>query len=136
MDDRIRWGRIVLAAVLLEVAITAVVLPVGAIYGNPLNPRPGQNTTPYLASAAVGCAVLGFLFGLWGAAKSSSRFALHGLLVGIVATVLYIGGCSLAPGGLPGVIAAYSPALFALFNVLRILGCWAGGIYHGVRRGA
>jgi hypothetical protein len=32
--DRIDWGRIVLAAALLEVAITAV-MPFGLIYGNP-----------------------------------------------------------------------------------------------------
>ena len=131
MDRRIRWGRVVLAAILLEVAITAVVLPFGLMYGNPLDARPGLplNTTPYFVAAGVGCAFLGFLFGFWAAAKASSRIALHGLLVGIVATLVYVGLCSLAPGGLPAVIAAYSPALFGLFNVLRILGCWAGGMY-------
>jgi hypothetical protein len=134
--DRIRWGRVILAAVLLEAAITAVVTPAGLIYGNPLNATPGEplNTTPYFVSAGVGCAVLGFLFGMWGAAKATSRFGLHGLLVGIVATLLYFGLCSLAPGGLSAVVAAYSLALYALFNVLRILGCWMGGIAQGRRR--
>lgn len=138
MDRRIRWGRIVLAAFLLEVAITAVVLPVGMIYGDPLSAPPGQpiNATPYFVAAAAGCAVLGFLFGMWGAAKASSRFSLHGLLVGITAMLLYFGLCSLAPGGLPAVIAAYGLAIYVLLNVLRTLGCWAGGIYLGKRRGA
>ena len=73
MSDRIHWGRIILSAVLLEVAITAVVTPFGMIYGNPLNAQPGQpmNTTPYFVAAGAGCAVLGFLFGRWAAAKAS-----------------------------------------------------------------
>src|SRR5438552_10956495 len=108
------WGRIIVAAVLLEVAITAVVTPFGMIYGNPLAPRPGANMTPYLASAAIGCAGLGFLFGWWVARKARSRFALHGLVTGIVATLLYFGLCSLAPGGIAGVIAAYGASLYAL----------------------
>jgi hypothetical protein len=131
MDHRIRWGRIVLSAFLLEVAITAFVTPFGLIYGNPLNATSGQpmNTTPYFVSAAVGCAGLGFLFGLWTARKASSRPGLHGLLTGIVASVIYFGLCLLAPGGLPAVIAAYSPAIYGLLNVLRTLGCWMGGLY-------
>ena len=128
MDTSIRWGRIVVAAILLEIAITALVLPFGMMYGNPLDPQPDRmNMTPYLVSAAVGCAGFGFVFGRWVARRAGSRVALHGLLVGVVATLLYFGLCSLAPGGLRGVIAAYSPALYATFNVLRILGAWAGG---------
>lgn len=136
MDIRIRWGRIVLAAVLLEVAITAVVLPFGMMYGNPLSADPGArgNTTPYFVSAAVGCAVLGFFFGRWVASKAGSRFALHGLLLGLTAMALYIGLGSLTPGGLPALITAYGPGLYMLFNVLRTLGCWAGGAYQGTRR--
>src|SRR5689334_21812622 len=108
MGEGLRWGRIVLAAVLLEVAITVFVLPFGLIYGNPLNAGPGgpTNTTPYFVAAGVGCAGLGFLFGIFGSARAQSRFALHGLLVGLLATVLYFGLCSLAPGGLAAVVTA------------------------------
>jgi hypothetical protein len=136
MEGQIRWGRIVMAAVLLEVAISLLVLPFALIFGNPLEPRPGEplNATPYFVAAAFGCAVLGFLSGFWVASKAASRFALHGLLVGITATLLYFGLCSLAPGGIPGVVAAYSAGLYALFNTLRIVGCWSGGIYLGMRR--
>src|SRR5262245_19860953 len=132
--SRIHWIRILLTAFLLEIAITAVVAPFGLIFGNPLNPPADgtvSNNTPYLAAAAIGCAVLGFLFGKWVARAAGSQHALHGLLLGIVATVMYIGLCSLAPGGIVGVITAYSPALYALFNVLRIGGCWAGGAFAG-----
>ena len=134
MDRRIRWGRILLAAFLLEVAITAVALPAGMFMGNPMQPPTdgsAVDATGYYVVVAVACAVLGFLFGMWGAAKASSRFGLHGLLVGITAMFMYFGLCSLAPGGLAGVIAAYGAAMYVLFNVLRTLGCWAGGGVSG-----
>jgi hypothetical protein len=137
MDHRIRWGRVVLAAFLLEVAITAVALPAGMFMGNPMQPPTdgsAVDATGYYVVVAVACAVLGFLFGMWGAAKASSRFGLHGLLVGIAAMLLYFGLCSLAPGGLPGVIAAYGLSMYVLFNALRTAGCWAGGAYLGTRR--
>lgn len=132
--SRIHWVRIVLTALLLEVAITAVVAPFGLIFGNPLNPPvngAASNNAPYFTAAAIGCALLGFLFGKWVARAAGSQQALHGLLLGIVATIIYVGLCSLAPGGLTAVITAYSPALYGLFNVLRIAGCWAGGASAG-----
>jgi hypothetical protein len=131
---RIHWIRIVLTAFLLEIAITAVVLPFALLYGDPIRPPAGgppPNNTPYFVAAAAGCAVLGFLFGRWTAHAAGSRQALHGLLVGVAATVIYFGLCSLAPGGISAVITAYSPALYALFNVLRVAGCWAGGASAG-----
>ena len=137
MDTRIRWGRIVLNAFLLELAISLIVTPFGLIYGNPLNVTPGGpgNTTPYLVSAAVGCAVMGFIFGRWTATKAGSQHALHGLLLGFTAMALYIGLGTLAPGGLSHIITAYGVGLYVLFNVLRTLGCWAGGWWAGRQRG-
>jgi hypothetical protein len=137
MDHRIRWGRIILAAFLLEVAITAVALPVGAIFGNPMNidpSAPPADGTVFYVTVALACFALGAVFGYWGAARSTSQFALHGLLVGLVAMAMYFGLCSLAPGGLAGVIAGYGLTMFVMFNVLRTVGCWAGGMYLGSRR--
>jgi hypothetical protein len=135
--DRIRWGRIVLAAVLLEAAITVLVIPFGLLFGNPMSPpADGRtvNTLPYLLAAAAGCAGFGFLFGRWAARESAARAPLHGLLTGIVATVLYIGGMSsLAPGGIAAVVTAYGAGWYVLFNVIRVLGCWLGGASQGRR---
>ena len=133
MDTRIRWGRIILAAVLLEIAITAVVMPVGLMFGNPLSTDPAGvgNTTPYFVCAAAGCAIMGFIFGAWAARKAGARHGLHGLLVGITALALYIALGSLAPGGLAAIITAYGLPLYILFNVLRTLGAWTGGMYAG-----
>ena len=138
MAHRIRWVRIVLSAFLLEIAITAVVLPVGMVFGSPLSPTPGEplNATPYLASAAISCAILGVLFGYWVASKASSRYGVHGLLTGITAMLIYFGLGSLAPGGIPAIVAAYSLSMYVLFNVLRTAGCWIGGLLVARRRAA
>jgi hypothetical protein len=138
MDTRIRWGWIVLVAFLLEVAITAAVIPVAMISGYPLGEPPDAsvNKTPFLTAAALGCALLGFLFGMWAASRAASRYALHGLLTGIVAMLIYFAMCSLSPGGIPAVMAAYGAGMYVLLNVLRTLGCFLGGMYLGKRRGA
>jgi hypothetical protein len=134
MTGRIRWGRIVLAAVLLEIAIIAVAVPVGLIFGNPLSTganAPPANPTIYYVVVALACLVLGAVFGAWAVRGASSGFAWQGLLVGIIAMALYFGLCSLAPGGLPAVIAGYGPARFVMFNTLRTIGCVGGAVLKG-----
>jgi hypothetical protein len=59
---------------------------------------------------------------------------LHGVLVGIGATVLYLGISSIPPGSISATIAAYGPFLFYLNNVLRIGGATAGAVYHGRKK--
>jgi hypothetical protein len=133
MASHIRWGRIVLAAFLLEVAITAVALPVGAVFGNPMNSADGPpvDGTVFRVVVALACFALGAVFGAWAVARATSGFALQGLLVGLVAMGMYFGLCSLAPGGVAGVIAGYGLWVFVMFNVLRTLGCVAGAMYRG-----
>lgn len=133
MDHRIRWGRLILAAFLLEVAITAVALPVGMLFSNPLNTAPGAvvDGTVYFVVVGVACFVLGAVFGNWAAARATSNFALQGLLVGVIAIAMYLGLCSLAPGGLAAVIAGYGATMFVIFNVARTLGCVLGAMRRG-----
>jgi hypothetical protein len=137
MDNRIRWGRIVLAAFLLEVAITAVALPAGMLMGNPMQPPADGSTvdaTGYYVVVAIACFVLGAVFGAWAVRGATSGFALQGLLVGLAAMAIYFGLCSLAPGGIAGVIASYGLHMFVIFNVLRTLGCVVGAMYLSKRR--
>jgi hypothetical protein len=82
---------------------------------------------------AVGCAVFGFLFGVWIARRVRGRFVLHGALLGIAATVLYLAIASIPPGSIPATIALYGPFLFYLNNALRIGAAMAGAAY-GARR--
>ena len=135
----IRWGRIVLAALLLEIALIAVALPVGLAFGNPLDRQPGglpvdpAGYNVFVVVVGLACLVLGAVFGAWAVARATSRFAVQGLLVGLLAMAIYFGLCSMAPGGLATVIAGYGIPLFVTFNVLRTAGCIGGAIYRGTR---
>jgi hypothetical protein len=131
----VHWGRILLAAILLEAAIIAVAVPVGAFFGSPLDPpgEPAQTSAVYGVVVAVACLALGAFFGAWAVARARAGFALAGLLVGLVAMVIYLGLCSAAPGGIAAVIAGYGLPLFVVFNVLRTAGCIAGAMYKGAR---
>lgn len=136
MPSNIRWGRILLAAILLEIALFAVAVPVGLVFGNPMAAQPGGppvDPTVYNIVVALACFVLGAAFGAWAVSRATSGFALQGLLVGLVAMVIYLGLCSLAPGGIAAVIEGYGLTLFLIFNALRTLGCIAGAMYRGVR---
>lgn len=57
-----------------------VVIPVFKIYG--------QHALLYVAPLAS--LLMCFLFALWIGRKLDSRFVLHGILVGVVATLLYV----------------------------------------------
>jgi hypothetical protein len=134
--SNIRWGRIILAAFLLEVAITAVALPVGFAFGNPMSTEPGVppvDATVFNVAVALACFGFGWLFGAWAVARATSGFALQGLLVGLVAMAMYFGMCAMAPGGLTGVVAAYGLTMFVAFNALRTLGCVLGAAYRGAK---
>ena len=136
MTSNIRWGRIIVAAILLEIAITAVAVPVGFAFGSPMQSQPGGppvDPTVYNVVVALACFVLGAAFGAWAVGRATSGFALQGLLVGVVAMALYFGLCAAAPGGIAGVIAGYGLTLFVMFNALRTLGCVAGATYRGAR---
>jgi len=63
----IRWIRVVVAGILLEFALVAVLVPIGGIFGAP--PGLGRNQTGsyavFLTAVPVGCLVLGYLAGWW-----------------------------------------------------------------------
>jgi putative membrane protein (TIGR04086 family) len=110
----IRWGRIILAAFLAELGIFAVFLPVLMKYGE----QPARYIVPPLAL------VMTFLFSLWAAKRIESRFVLHGVLVGIVATLMYVA----LTFGQP------EPFIYIVAHALKILGGAAGGRVAEKRR--
>ena len=81
MTKNIHWARIVIAGFLVEAAIFAVFIPVFVLLGE----QPGIYTA-VLASFAMA-----FLFGMWVGRGIEARFVLHGMLVGVAATLIYIG---------------------------------------------
>jgi hypothetical protein len=99
-DQRIRWGRIVLGAVLIEAALIAGTWPMLTLMDNPLvtgTQGAADDFTNFFATVAVVCFVAGALAGWWVARRLSSRFVLHGALAGIVATTIYLALVSIPP---------------------------------------
>ena len=129
----IRWIRVVVAGVLLEFALVALLVPIGALFGVPpgLGPNETQNAAVFLTAVPMACFVLGYLAGRIVVRKVSGHSVAHGLLVGVVATAFYLAMSSLNPQGLRAVIAAYGTTHFWGTQFLRIAGCSLGGVQHG-----
>ncbi len=108
---RVRWIRVVVAAVLAEVVLIAVAIPVTLWIG--------QTALLYVIPPA--CFLVTLLFGRWAARKAGVNFILHGTLVGLVAALLYIGltwGQTL-------------PMAYLISHGLKVIGGAAGGFLAG-----
>jgi hypothetical protein len=115
-STRIHWMRVLIAGFLAEVSVFALVIPVFKISG--------QHALIYAAPSAS--LVMCFLFALWVGRQLESRFVLHGILVGVVATLLYVG----LTRGRP------EPFAYLVAHGLKILGGAGGGLVAGRRRAA
>jgi putative membrane protein (TIGR04086 family) len=108
-STRILWLRIVSGGVLVEVALFAVAI---LLYSVP------NGMTALLYTVVPLCLIATFFAGLWVARKAGGRFILHGLLVGVVAALLY---------------EAMSwkvtlPTAYIVGNLLKLVGGAAGGL--------
>jgi putative membrane protein (TIGR04086 family) len=110
----IRWLRVLFAGFLAEVLVIALVIPVSLLFG--------KNTLTYAAPVAslVAC----FLLAIWVGRRLESRFVLHGILVGVVATLIYV---ALTRGG-------PEPPAYLIAHGLKILGGAAGGFVAARRQ--
>lgn len=113
---RIRWLRVLIGGLFVEASLFAVVIPVLKTFG--------QHALLYVVPVAS--LVMSFVFGLWVGRRVESRFVLHGMLVGIVATLLYVGMTRAQP----------EPFAYLLAHGLKMLGGAAGGFVAGHRREA
>ena len=113
-----RWGRIVGLAFALEAVLFATLLPL----------IPKLTWTPLMVAIAAGCLVFGYAAGWLVARGLSSGAALHGALVGVLATLIYLAINLTQPGGITAAMAFYGPPLFVGINALRIVGCVAGAL--------
>jgi len=111
---RIHWVRVLIGGFLAELSVFAVVVPVFLLYGQ----------HPLLYAAPAASLVTCFLFALWVGRRIDSRFVLHGILVGVVATLLYVGLTLGRP----------EPLAYLAAHVLKILGGAAGGLVAGRQR--
>ena len=111
----IRWGWILLGGFFAELAIIVIVLPLSWLAG--------QESLLYTAPAASFAAA--FVFGAWVSRKASRHRVVHGLLVGVVATLIYVG----ISFGQP------EPVAYLIAHALKVLGGAMGG-YVSSRRTA
>jgi hypothetical protein len=106
----IKWGRIVIAAFAIELVLFAVIIPWNFVPN-------GATVALYLTIPA--CLVATFFGARWAASKATGQFVLHGLLVGILAALMYWGISSTSPTPLP--------IVYVIANYLKILAGAASG---------
>jgi hypothetical protein len=104
----IRWGWVLLGALLANVAVTLLVVPIALI--------DGQERLGYVAPPAAFVGVLAVAY--WIARKAPQRAVLHGLLVGLIAMLIYI----------PVELADEVTFAHVLSSVLKVLGGIVGGL--------
>lgn len=114
MSTQIHWARAFVGGFLAEAALFVVVIPVFKTWG--------QHPLLYVVPPAA--LVLCFVFALWVGRKLSSHFVFHGVLVGVVATLLYVGLT----------LAQREPFAYLVAHGLKILGGAGGGAFAGRRR--
>src|SRR5262245_29121265 len=104
---RMRWARVVAGGFLSELAVIAVFIPTTVLLGE----------TPGMYTAVAGSLVMPFLFGIWTARKAEAHFVLHGVLVGAIGILIYVGLTLGAP----------EPLLYIFAHGLKLMGGAAGG---------
>jgi hypothetical protein len=121
---RIRWGRVVVGAFLAEAAVLAaffLILGLAWLAGVPGLAAP---MTPLDYVEALVCSFVSiYVFTLWVARPLDSGFVVHGLLVGFVATSLFLLMWALTAGSL-----AEHPLLYWVAHGLKLAGGIAGGL--------
>jgi hypothetical protein len=111
-----RWGRIIVGAILLELLLIVVLVP-------PLQILGPDKVLPFATPAVF---IFGFGVTWWLLRNIKSQTVLHGALIGILATAIYLLMCMANPGGLKAVAAMYGMTLFVVGNLMRVVGCVMG----------
>ena len=127
---RIHWFRVLLGGLLIEVVL-AIVL-VGGFAAAGVDIAKGVSTMSALIIGA-GCFAAAFLVVLWLGRGIQSRLVLHGVLMGLVATLIYIALVA-GSGQMSDALAAYGPATFVTVNAARLVGAGLGGVVCERRR--
>jgi hypothetical protein len=127
---KIHWLRVLLGGVLIELIL--IVVLVGGFRLAGVDLASGVSTDSAVI-IGVGCFVAAFLVVLWLGRGIARHLVLHGFLMGLVATLIYmamVGGS----GNWAASLAAYGPVTFVVLNGIRIVGAVAGGIACERRR--
>lgn len=107
--SKIHWGRVLAGGLLAEIALIIAIVPAGM--------RLGEAFLHY--TAGPGSFICCFLGAWWVCRRVESRFVLHGVLVGVVAALFYIGLTRLQP----------EPLAYIIAHVLKLAGGALGGYF-------
>ena len=110
----IQWGRVLLAAFLMELVLFAIAVP--------LDLRGARQVALYVIPPVALLAT--FAITMWLGRGISSKLILHGVLIGIAGTLMYVG----LTRGRP------EPWQYLVANALKIVGGAAGGVVLTRRR--
>ena len=121
---RLQWGRVLVGGFLIEVLLAIVLSGGFAVAGVDISQ--GVSTMSAVIIGA-GCFAASFLIALWLGRGIHSHVGLHGLLMGLAATVLYVGLVA-GSGQISSAFAVYGPVTFVVVNAVRLVGGLLGGI--------
>jgi hypothetical protein len=124
---RIRWRRVILCGVLVEVfTIVLIVLSV-SLYKRTASPN-GADLTAFenfagFVIGVFGGALLALALGWWAAKGAASHFLIHGLLVGLIGAALHTALSLASPDG-------FQP-IYVVADALKIGAAALGGGLYG-----
>jgi len=121
---KIRWLRVLLGGFLIEVVLAVVLIGGFALAGVDL--ANGVSTTSAVI-IGVGCFLGAFIVVTVMERGLTSQFVLHGVLMGVVATLLYVGLVA-GSGQMSVALGSYGPVTFVVVNGVRIVGAVLGGV--------
>ena len=105
----IQWGRILLAAFLMELVLFAIAIP--------LFLSGAQRILLYVIPPASLIAT--FAITVWIGRKVTSKLVLHGVLIGVLGTLMYVGLTLGQP----------EPWQYVVAHALKVVGGAAGGVF-------
>ena len=112
----IQWGRVLLAAFLMELVLFAIAVPLYLSGAGRVN----FYVVPPVALIAT------FAVTVWLGRKINSMFVLHGVLIGVVGTLMYLGLTRAQP----------EPWQYWVAHALKVVGGAAGGMVLARRKAA
>jgi hypothetical protein len=125
MIRQVRWLRVLLAAFLIEVGLVVATVPVLLLVGE---------QAAFQVAVPIACIIVPFVVAWFATRKLPGARVLHGLLIGIAATVMYF-VLVISTSSVAEAVASYGSPLFVVVNALRVICAAAGGYAadkHGV----
>ena len=119
----INWLRVLGGGFLIEVVLFVVLL--GGFAAAGIDLAAGISTLSAIVIGA-GCFAAAFVVAAWLTRGIDGHRTLNGFLMGVVATLLYVG--IVAASGMAAALAAYGPATFVIVNGVRVVGALLGGM--------